>query len=60
MQRYVETAGELKRALSVIKVRGSGHSKEIRAYEISDAGISIGAVMTDHEGVMSGRPVRLP
>ena len=34
MQRYVEIDGELRRAMGVVKVRGSQHSKEMREYTI--------------------------
>ena len=30
VQRYVEIAGQFKRVFSVVKVRGSDHSKDIR------------------------------
>ena len=42
VQRYIEIEGQLKRAMSVVKVRGSQHSKEIRLFDISDAGIVMG------------------
>lgn len=41
-QRYVEIGSQFKRALSVIKVRGSQHSKLIRLYDITADGIVIG------------------
>ena len=43
IQRYVEIDGSLKRAMAVVKVRSSQHSKELREYEItSDGGIVVG------------------
>ena len=56
VQRYIEVAGQFKRVLSVIKVRGSDHSKDIRLFDITDKGIVIGETMTDYNGIMSGRP----
>ena len=38
IQRYVEIDGQLRRALAVVKVRSSPHSKELREYEISSDG----------------------
>src|SRR5207237_7671261 len=35
IQRSVELDGQLRRALSVVKVRASQHSKELREYEIT-------------------------
>ncbi len=61
VQRYIEVAGQFKRVLSVVKVRGSAHSKDIRLFDITDDGIVIGETMPEYAGIMSGRPkVRLP
>ena len=57
MQRYLEVRGELKRAMVVVKVRGSAHHKELRAFEITDEGIVIGAALGEYEGLLTGRPV---
>jgi circadian clock protein KaiC len=57
-QRYVELDGQLKRALSVIKVRGSAHSKDIRLFEISDEDLVLGKSLSDYSGILSGQPRR--
>ena len=56
VQRYVEIVGQFKRAFSVVKVRGSNHSKDIRLFDITDAGIIIGDTLSDYAGIMTGRP----
>ncbi|MBN6742658.1 AAA family ATPase [Acidithiobacillus sp. MC6.1] len=56
VQRYVEMEGSFKRVLSVAKVRGSGHSKEIRLFEITDDGIVIGQPLKHYSGILSGHP----
>ncbi|HVS30870.1 MAG TPA: ATPase domain-containing protein [Thermoanaerobaculia bacterium] len=56
MQRYIELKGCLQRVISVVKVRGSAHSKEIRAYEINKTGIEIGARLRDYNGLLTGHP----
>lgn len=56
VQRYIEIVGQFKRVLSVIKVRGSQHSKNIRLFDISDEGIVIGDTLSEYAGIMSGRP----
>jgi circadian clock protein KaiC len=56
MQRYIEIVGQFKRVFSVIKVRGSKHSKDIRLFDITDNGIVIGEPLSGYEGIMSGRP----
>ncbi len=56
VQRYIEVAGQFKRVLSVVKVRNSAHSKDIRLFDITDEGIVIGETMPEYSGIMSGRP----
>jgi circadian clock protein KaiC len=56
VQRYTEIGGKLKRVLSVVKVRGSAHSKDIRLFDINDDGIVIGDFLSEYAGIMSGRP----
>lgn len=56
MQRYIEMAGEFKRVISVVKVRGSAHSKAIRLFDITHDGMVIGAGLSDYEGILSGCP----
>jgi circadian clock protein KaiC len=56
MQRYIEISGQFKRVISVVKVRASGHSKDIRFFEISDDGITIGEPLTGYQGILSGQP----
>ncbi len=56
MQRYVELAGEFKRVLSVVKVRGSAHSKAIRFYDIVGDNLHIGDATSDYQGILSNRP----
>jgi circadian clock protein KaiC len=60
VQRYIEIAGQFKRAFSVVKVRGSQHSKEIRLFDIYDAGIIIGEPLSGYDGIMTGRPTVSP
>lgn len=57
-QRYVELDGQFRRVLSVIKVRGSDHSKDMRFYDIVDGHTRIGERVTGYTGVLSGKPVR--
>ncbi|MEQ1836932.1 MAG: ATPase domain-containing protein [Candidatus Nitrotoga sp.] len=56
VQRYIEIGGQFKRVLSVVKVRGSEHSKDIRLFDITDKGIVIGETLSGYDGIMSGRP----
>lgn len=57
IQRYVELDGQLKRAMAVVKVRSSQHSKDLREYEISsDGGISVGLPLKGFKGLLTGTP----
>lgn len=57
MQRYLEIRGRLKRAISIIKVRGSQHAKDLREYEITEAGgLVVGETFGDYEGLLTGSP----
>jgi circadian clock protein KaiC len=57
MERYVEMEGQLRRVLAVVKMRGSGHSKDWRAYEITDRGLVVGEMLSGYRGIISGIPV---
>jgi circadian clock protein KaiC len=58
VERYIEIESSLIRAMAVVKVRGSSHSKELRQYEITDSGIVIGKRIAGYEGLLSGSPVK--
>ncbi|HEY8101838.1 MAG TPA: ATPase domain-containing protein [Burkholderiaceae bacterium] len=59
MQRYVEIAGQFKRVISVVKVRASSHSKDIRFFDIEPDNIIIGEPLMHYQGILSGRPTTL-
>lgn len=60
MQRYVQVGGQLRRALAVIKVRGSQHSKDLREYEINEeATIVVGKTFDSYEGLLTGAPIKV-
>ncbi len=44
-QRHVEVAGQRRRAIAVLKVRGSSHSQQMRYYDIVDGRIDIGEAL---------------
>ncbi len=58
MQRYVELDGQLKRVISVVKVRGSAHSKDVRFFDIDGEHVSIGRRLQGYSGILAGQPVR--
>lgn len=54
--RYVEIAGRMEHAINVLKVRGSLHSREIRKFDISAEGITIGEPIQGMSGILTGMP----
>jgi circadian clock protein KaiC len=56
MQRYIELKGNLERLISVVKVRGSAHSKEIRSFEITRSGLVVGEPLAGYDGLLTGHP----
>lgn len=54
--RYFEAAGRVRRAISVIKKRTSGHEDTIREYRIHSGGITLGHPLTAFQGVLRGVP----
>jgi circadian clock protein KaiC len=56
VQRYLELEGQLERVMAVVKVRGSAHSKDLRLFEISADGITVGERIGDYEGLLTGSP----
>lgn len=59
MHRYVEIEGELKRVISIVKVRGSAHSKQIRFFDIEHEKITIGDTLSTYQGILSDRPTEI-
>jgi circadian clock protein KaiC len=56
-QRYVEIDGKFCRVVSVVKVRASDHSKDMRFYDIVDGRTVIGEGVNGYAGVLSGKPL---
>jgi len=54
--RIVEIKSSLRKALTVLKIRGSDHDKQLREFEITPQGIKIAAAFAQYEGVLTGAP----
>jgi circadian clock protein KaiC len=52
--RYVELYGEIRRGITVLKMRGSIHDKQIREFNINETGIHIGRPFRGVTGIISG------
>jgi circadian clock protein KaiC len=57
--RYVEMFGEMKRGLTVLKMRGSWHDKAIREFTINKGGMEMGRPFANVTGILSGTPVHV-
>ncbi|GAC1322719.1 MAG: circadian clock protein KaiC [Mycobacteriales bacterium] len=53
--RYAEVAGYIRRAIAVIKLRGSGHDERIRQFTIGRNGLELGGAFETVTGILSGR-----
>ncbi|MBA3891829.1 MAG: protein kinase, partial [Gemmatimonadaceae bacterium] len=60
MHRYIALKGHLQRIMAVVKVRGSVHSKEMRAFEITKDGFVMGESLGSYEGLLTGNPELMP
>jgi circadian clock protein KaiC len=57
--RYVEMFGEMKRGITVLKMRGSMHDKDIREFSIDQDGMHLGRPFRNVTGILAGTPVHL-
>ena len=55
--RFVEMEGQLRKVLAVVKIRGSAHSHDFRAYDITSEGLCLGEYLHDYAGISAGHPV---
>ncbi|MEJ2199612.1 MAG: circadian clock protein KaiC [Desulfuromonadaceae bacterium] len=56
--RYVEMYGDVRRGITVLKMRGSRHDKDIREFTIDDQGMHIGKAFRGVSGILAGAPVQ--
>lgn len=56
--RYVELYGEMRRGLTVLKMRGSAHEKNIREFIIDGTGMHIGDRLKGLTGIISGNAMQ--
>lgn len=57
--RYVEMYGEMRRGMTVLKMRGSKHVKEIREFNIDETGMHIGSPLRNVTGILTGNARQL-
>jgi circadian clock protein KaiC len=54
LQRYVELDAHLTKVMTVVKMRGSKHSNELRAYEVGEHGLILGKALSDYTDIITG------
>lgn len=59
-QRYVEIEGTLHKALLIVKMRGSDHSRAFRLYETTESGVTLGQTMPEYNAIVTGIPTLTP
>jgi circadian clock protein KaiC len=53
-QRYVEMEGQMRKVMTVLKMRGSAHSKDLRLYDVTADGVVVGDTMYEYRGIVTG------
>jgi circadian clock protein KaiC len=57
--KFIEIESTIRRAMVVLKMRGSDHDKRLREYEITAKGVKLEAAFTQYQGLMSGSPTKV-
>lgn len=52
----VEIESSIRKALAILKMRGSDHDKRLRSFEITSRGINLNSPFTGYEGIITGAP----
>jgi circadian clock protein KaiC len=56
--RYFEAEGEVRQALSVVKMRGGDHERSIREFSMRRGQVTVGEPLRHYRGVLTGVPER--
>lgn len=54
--RYFEDEGEVRQAISVVKMRGGPHERSIREFRMHKGTLSVGEPLRNYRGVLTGVP----
>ena len=58
MLRYFESGGEVRQAISVVKMRGGEHERTIREFTMRDGHVGVGDPLRNYRGILTGVPVK--
>jgi circadian clock protein KaiC len=56
LMRYYEAEGEVRQAVSVVKMRGGEHERSIREFKMRGGKISVGEPLREYRGILTGVP----
>lgn len=59
VQRFIEWQSQLRTIISVVKVRGSAHSRDLRCFDITDKGIVISDGPAPYGDILLGGPTAM-
>lgn len=54
--RYFESEGEVRQAISAVKMRGGDHERSIREFSMRGGRISVGEPLRGYRGLLTGVP----
>ncbi len=57
--RYFEADGEVKQAISAVKMRGGDHERSIREFIMCEGRMWVGDPLRDYRGVFTGVPHKI-
>jgi len=60
MLRFVEIESSMRKALIIVKVRGSDFDKHITEYAIASKGLEVIGPLEEYEGILTGTPKKTP
>jgi hypothetical protein len=58
--RYIELESEIRRALSVVKMRDSSHAKDLRQFEVDERGFTVLGKLEGLTGILGWSALRAP
>jgi circadian clock protein KaiC len=60
LMRYFEDDGEVRQAISVVKMRGGEHERSIREFTMRNGMVNVGEPLRNYRGVLTGVPEKRP
>jgi circadian clock protein KaiC len=60
LMRYIEQSNETGRALNIVKMRNSSHSRHVHHFDIDDQGMTVGPTLQEVTGTLGWSALRTP